>query len=84
MAQLHAHLSGSISRQCLHEIWARKRELGEATVEDPLVAMPQGRFDYDLETWVLLSVLLLSFMPHSHYPDQLLSPLLQVYLCPLQ
>lgn len=48
--QLHAHLSGSISRQCLHEIWSRKKTEGETTLEDPLVEMPIGKFDYDLDT----------------------------------
>jgi hypothetical protein len=50
--QLHAHLSGSISRQCLHEVWVQKRERGETTLEDPLIVMPRGKFDYNLETWV--------------------------------
>ncbi len=50
--QLHAHLSGSISRECLHEIWLQKKKRGETTLEDPLVEMPVGKFDYNLETWV--------------------------------
>ncbi len=45
--QLHAHLSGSISRQCLHEVW---RQRGETGLEDPLAAMPDGKHDYDLKT----------------------------------
>jgi len=48
--QLHAHLSGSISRGCLHEIWLQKKDRGETALEDPLVEMPLGKFDYDLET----------------------------------
>jgi hypothetical protein len=49
--QLHAHLSGSISRQCLHEIWKRKKEQNpNFGVEDPLVLMPPGKVDYTLET----------------------------------
>ncbi|KAF2453237.1 hypothetical protein BDY21DRAFT_293448, partial [Lineolata rhizophorae] len=50
--QLHAHLSGSISRECLHEIWCRKKaaEL-DLDLEDPLVAIPPGKVDYDLHTF---------------------------------
>ena len=48
--QLHAHLSGSISRECLHEIWLQKKERGETALEDPLAEMPAGKFDYDLDT----------------------------------
>lgn len=49
--QLHAHLSGSISRQCLHEIWKRKKKQNpNLDVEDPLVLMPPGKVDYTLET----------------------------------
>lgn len=40
--ELHAHLSGSISRQCLHEVWVLKKEKGETELEDPLVEMPEG------------------------------------------
>ncbi|KAH9216868.1 hypothetical protein DL95DRAFT_387032 [Leptodontidium sp. 2 PMI_412] len=49
--ELHAHLSGSIGRECLHEIWLQKKAQGETTLEDPLVEMPAGKFDYDLETF---------------------------------
>ncbi|KAI0468258.1 Metallo-dependent hydrolase [Xylaria cf. heliscus] len=49
--ELHAHLSGSISRQCLHEIWNKKKAAGETDLEDPLVVMPLGKHDYDLETF---------------------------------
>jgi adenosine deaminase len=48
--QLHAHLSGSISRECLHQVWKMKKELGETTLVDPLIEMPSGKFDYNLET----------------------------------
>lgn len=38
-AELHAHLTGSISQQCLHEIWIRKRaSLENSHLEDPLIA----------------------------------------------
>ncbi len=51
MTEDHAHLSGSISRECLHEIWlwkkARDPRLG---IPDPLIAMPLGKVDYDLKT----------------------------------
>ncbi|ETS84005.1 hypothetical protein PFICI_05881 [Pestalotiopsis fici W106-1] len=49
--ELHAHLSGSISRQCLHEIWLKKREADATDLEDPLVVMPVGKHDYDLNTF---------------------------------
>ncbi|KAM3084498.1 hypothetical protein ACMFMF_001854 [Clarireedia jacksonii] len=49
--ELHAHLSGSISRQCLHEVWRTKVEKGETSLQDPLIEMPLGKYDYDLETF---------------------------------
>ncbi|CZS99343.1 probable adenosine deaminase [Rhynchosporium graminicola] len=49
--ELHAHLSGSISRECLHEIWLQKKARGETMLDNPLVEMPVGKFDYDLETF---------------------------------
>lgn len=52
MSQLHAHLSGSISRQCLHEVWLMKKEAGETDLADPLVEMPDGKHDYNLKTYV--------------------------------
>ncbi|KAI5860504.1 Metallo-dependent hydrolase [Durotheca rogersii] len=49
--ELHAHLTGSISRECLHAIWAAKKAAGKTDLEDPLVVMPPGRHDYDLTTF---------------------------------
>ncbi|KAI2469015.1 Metallo-dependent hydrolase [Annulohypoxylon bovei var. microspora] len=49
--ELHAHLTGSISRQCLHEIWEVKKAAGKTDLEDPLIVMPPGRHDYDLKTF---------------------------------
>ncbi|KAE9372334.1 Metallo-dependent hydrolase [Stipitochalara longipes BDJ] len=49
--ELHAHLSGSISRECLHNIWLQKKKQGETTLGDPLIEMPAGKFDYDLDTF---------------------------------
>ncbi|KAL2272750.1 hypothetical protein FJTKL_06021 [Diaporthe vaccinii] len=49
--ELHAHLSGSISRQCLHEVWLMKKEAGETDLADPLVEMPDGKHDYNLKTF---------------------------------
>ncbi|KAI1451178.1 Metallo-dependent hydrolase [Annulohypoxylon stygium] len=49
--ELHAHLTGSISRQCLHEIWQVKKAAGKTDLEDPLLVMPPGRHDYDLKTF---------------------------------
>jgi adenosine deaminase len=49
--QLHAHLSGSISRECLHQIWLQKKSAdSKLTLEDPLLAIPPGKVDYDLTT----------------------------------
>ncbi|KXH50287.1 adenosine deaminase [Colletotrichum nymphaeae SA-01] len=49
--ELHAHLTGSISRRILHDIWVIKHEAGETDLEDPLVVMPDGKHDYDLTTF---------------------------------
>ncbi|KAK3333336.1 hypothetical protein B0T19DRAFT_123191 [Cercophora scortea] len=49
--ELHAHLSGSISRQCLHDVWLKKKQAGETDLLDPLVEMPEGKHDYDLQTF---------------------------------
>ncbi|KAL4977369.1 hypothetical protein BDW66DRAFT_150222 [Aspergillus desertorum] len=50
--ELHAHLSGSISRQCLHEIWLRKKTRDPAfDIEDPWVVMPPGKVDFSLNTF---------------------------------
>ncbi|ROW14941.1 hypothetical protein VPNG_03361 [Cytospora leucostoma] len=58
--ELHAHLSGSISRQCLHEVWLMKKEAGETDLADPLIEMPDGKHDYDLK---VSPVALTSFFP---------------------
>ncbi|KAI1326011.1 Metallo-dependent hydrolase [Xylariaceae sp. FL0255] len=49
--ELHAHLSGSISRQCLHDIWKTRKATGQTDLEDPLIVMPPGKHDYDLKTF---------------------------------
>ncbi|KAL4943580.1 hypothetical protein BDV06DRAFT_221141 [Aspergillus oleicola] len=50
--ELHAHLSGSISRQCLHEIWLQKKARDPYfDVEDPWVSMPPGKVDFSLNTF---------------------------------
>ncbi|KAK7408011.1 hypothetical protein QQX98_009834 [Neonectria punicea] len=49
--ELHAHLTGSISRKALREVWLRKKQSGETDLEDPLVVMPEGKHDYNLETF---------------------------------
>ncbi|KAK5162977.1 uncharacterized protein LTR77_011032 [Saxophila tyrrhenica] len=42
-AELHAHLSGSISPTTLHEIWLKKRSEGQCLdLEDPLAAIKAG------------------------------------------
>ncbi|KAL1891664.1 hypothetical protein Cpir12675_004885 [Ceratocystis pirilliformis] len=49
--ELHAHLSGSISRRCLHGIWASKKAAKLTTLPDPVEAMPEGKHDYCLQTF---------------------------------
>ncbi|KAL6859328.1 Metallo-dependent hydrolase [Trichoderma novae-zelandiae] len=49
--ELHAHLTGSISRQTLHEIWLAKSAAGETGLEDPLLVIPEGKHDFNLETF---------------------------------
>ncbi|KAK5994553.1 Adenosine deaminase-like protein [Cladobotryum mycophilum] len=49
--QLHAHLTGSISRRALHEVWLRKKESGETDLEDPLLVMPEDKHDYNIKTF---------------------------------
>ncbi|KAM5483191.1 putative adenosine deaminase [Microsporum canis] len=50
--ELHAHLSGSITRECLREIWLRKRERdSDLQIPDPMIAMPPGKVDYSLKTF---------------------------------
>ncbi|KAF2137537.1 uncharacterized protein K452DRAFT_291583 [Aplosporella prunicola CBS 121167] len=50
--ELHAHLSGSISRDCLHAIWEQRRSAQpHFALQDPLDAIPPGKVDYDLKTF---------------------------------
>ncbi|KAH6876254.1 hypothetical protein BKA58DRAFT_381303 [Alternaria rosae] len=50
--ELHAHLTGSISRDCLHAIWETKRARHpDFDLADPLVAIPAGKVDYDIKTF---------------------------------
>ncbi|KAK0736823.1 hypothetical protein B0T21DRAFT_437484 [Apiosordaria backusii] len=52
--ELHAHLSGSISRQTLHEVYLSKltsHTLTPPSLPDPLLAMPSGKHNYDLTTF---------------------------------
>ncbi|KID92610.1 ESCRT-III component [Metarhizium guizhouense ARSEF 977] len=49
--ELHAHLTGSVSRATLHEIWKRKKASGQTDLEDPRVVMPEGKHDYNLQTF---------------------------------
>lgn len=52
--ELHAHLTGSISRQSLHEIWQRKKLAGELTgdadAQDPLKAIPPAANGVNIKT----------------------------------
>ncbi|KAL7946883.1 hypothetical protein V8C42DRAFT_319057 [Trichoderma barbatum] len=49
--ELHAHLTGSISRQTLHEIWLKKKDAGETDLDDPLLVIPEGKHDYGIESF---------------------------------
>ncbi|KAF4469399.1 adenosine deaminase [Fusarium albosuccineum] len=49
--ELHAHLTGSISRRALHDIWLHKKAAGDTELQDPLLVMPEGKHDYNLETF---------------------------------
>ncbi|KJK84070.1 hypothetical protein H634G_00433 [Metarhizium anisopliae BRIP 53293] len=49
--ELHAHLTGSVSRLTLHEIWKRKKASGQTDLEDPRAVMPEGKHDYNLQTF---------------------------------
>ena len=49
--ELHAHLTGSITPQCLHEIWTqRKLEVPHMTLQDPLEAMSTHK-SWDIMTF---------------------------------
>ncbi|KAF8425128.1 hypothetical protein EV426DRAFT_716280 [Tirmania nivea] len=54
--ELHAHLSGSITRECLHKIWMQKKKAADQVgskfdLEDPLIVIPSGRVNYDIVTF---------------------------------
>lgn len=41
--ELHAHLTGSISRKCLHNIWQQKKSQNPVfELEDPFTAIPSA------------------------------------------
>jgi adenosine deaminase len=45
-------LTGSISRDCLHDIWATEKARDPTwEFEDPLSAIPSGKVDYDINTY---------------------------------
>lgn len=49
--ELHAHLSGSISRQTLHDLWLQKKaEKASLGLEDPMIAIPAARTGVDIAT----------------------------------
>ncbi|KAG9252607.1 uncharacterized protein F5Z01DRAFT_219891 [Emericellopsis atlantica] len=49
--ELHAHLTGSVTRRTLHDIWEAKHKSQQTTLEDPLVVMPEGKPDYNLKSF---------------------------------
>lgn len=49
--ELHAHLTGSITPQCLHEIWLQRMPLSpHLTIQDPLEAMSKDK-SWDIQTF---------------------------------
>lgn len=52
-AELHAHFSGSMSKQCLHSIWEQRQSKGELLdLEDPLTAIKTGEHGFvDVKTF---------------------------------
>lgn len=49
--ELHAHLTGSISRQTLHEIWLEKKgTTASLKLNDPLTAIPPAKTGIDIAT----------------------------------
>ncbi|KAK4574397.1 hypothetical protein LTR86_002159 [Recurvomyces mirabilis] len=54
-AELHAHLSGSVSMKTLHEMWLRKRARGQCLkLLDPLRAMPSIAESVDIISFFTL------------------------------
>ncbi|KAM3479353.1 hypothetical protein MY8738_005511 [Beauveria namnaoensis] len=53
--KLHAHLTGSVSRRTLHDIWRRKKDAGETDIQDPMEVMPEGKHNYSVQACVVLS-----------------------------
>ncbi|OAA41019.1 Adenosine/AMP deaminase [Metarhizium rileyi] len=49
--ELHAHFTGSVSRLTLHEIWRKKKASCQTDLEDPQLVMPEGKHDYNLQTF---------------------------------
>ncbi|EPS44555.1 hypothetical protein H072_1447 [Dactylellina haptotyla CBS 200.50] len=50
--ELHAHLTGSIRRETLGEIWRKRKEQEpDFKLDDPLTAIPPGKVDFDLTSF---------------------------------
>ncbi|KAF1739754.1 Adenosine deaminase-like protein A [Beauveria bassiana] len=49
--ELHAHLTGSVSRRTLHDIWRRKKDAGETDIQDPMEVMPEGKHNYSVQAF---------------------------------
>lgn len=48
-AELHAHLTGSITAECLHEIWIKRRQRGDAIdLADPLLTIRPNGTHHDI------------------------------------
>lgn len=50
--ELHAHLTGSISPSCLHQIWKQKAS-SNTTLQDPTIALapPENKTHHDISTF---------------------------------
>ncbi|EGX87827.1 adenosine deaminase, putative [Cordyceps militaris CM01] len=49
--ELHAHLTGSVSRRTLHDIWRRKKDAGETDMQDPMELLPEGKHDFSVQAF---------------------------------
>ncbi|KAM3557264.1 hypothetical protein ARSEF4850_005162 [Beauveria asiatica] len=86
--ELHAHLTGSVSRRTLHDIWRRKRDAGETDLQDPMDVMPEGKHNYSVQACVYPCPppVLLPFLPSTgppltlHVPKPSFFPLFSSYI----
>lgn len=49
--ELHAHLTGSISKTTLHQIWQSQKATSNTPLSDPLTAIPTGQGEINVSTF---------------------------------